>query len=92
MQSAVHINVFHRAATLNFVLQYPIMFAKAPGDPEKMKKLEESYEYLNKFLENQDFVAGDNLTVADLSIISTVSTAEVTVLYNRQKCFCNVNF
>lgn len=58
------------------------MFAKAPSDPEKYKKMEESYELLNKFLEDQDFVAGDNLTIADLSIISSVSTAEVTVPCN----------
>jgi glutathione S-transferase len=56
---------------------YPIMFAKASADPEKYKKLEESYEFLNKFLENQDFVAGDNLTIADLAIIASVSTAEI---------------
>jgi len=72
-------------------LQYPIIFAKAPADPEKYKKMEESYEFLNKFLENQDFVAGDNLTIADLAIIASVSTAEVTVLCNRKRCFCNVN-
>lgn len=59
------------------MLQYPIMFAKAPGDPEKMKKIEESFQFLDKFLEGHDFVAGNNLTIADLSIISTVSTAEV---------------
>jgi Glutathione S-transferase len=68
------------------------MFAKAPADPEKLKKLEEAYEFLNKFLENQDFVAGDNLTVADLAIIASVSSAEVIVPCNRQRCFCNVNF
>jgi len=56
---------------------YPIMFAKTPADPEKYKKVEESYEFLNKFLENQDFVAGDNLTLADLAIIASVSTAEI---------------
>jgi glutathione S-transferase len=68
------------------------MFAKAPSDPEKYKKMEESYEFLNKFLENQDFVAGDNLTIADLAIIASVSTAEVTVPCNRQRRSCNVNF
>lgn len=68
------------------------MFAKAPSDPEKFKKMEESYEFLNKFLENQDFVAGDTLTIADLSIIASVSTAEVTVPCNRQRCLCNDNF
>jgi len=56
---------------------YPIMFAKASADPEKYKKMEESYEFLNTFLENQDFVAGDNLTIADLAIIASVSTAEI---------------
>jgi glutathione S-transferase len=63
------------------------MFAKAPADPEKMKKIEESYELLDKFLENQDFVAGDSLTIADLSIISSVSTAEVTVFIRQTKMF-----
>lgn len=53
------------------------MFAKAPGDPEKMKKIEEAFQFLDKFLEENDFVAGSNLTIADLSIITTVSTAEV---------------
>jgi glutathione S-transferase len=56
------------------------MFAKAPSDPEKFKKIEESYEWLNKFLENQDFVAGDTLTIADLSIMTSVSTIKVTFL------------
>lgn len=56
---------------------YPIMFAKAPGDPEKMKKIEEAFQFLDKFLEGHNFVAGSNLTIADLSIIATVSTAEI---------------
>lgn len=55
------------------------MFAKATGDPEKFKKIEESYNFLDKFLDGQDFVAGNNLTIADIAIISSVSTAEVSV-------------
>jgi glutathione S-transferase len=53
------------------------MFAKAPADPEKMKKLEEAFQFLDKFLDGQDFVAGNSLTIADLAVISSVSTAEV---------------
>jgi glutathione S-transferase len=60
-------------------LQYPIMFAKAPADPEKMKRLEEAFQFLDKFLEGEDFVAGSNLTIADFATISSVSTAEVCV-------------
>ncbi|KAJ9598046.1 hypothetical protein L9F63_026849, partial [Diploptera punctata] len=56
---------------------YPIYFAKAPADPEKMKKIEESYQFLDKFLEGQEFVAGNSLTIADLAIVSSVSTAEI---------------
>ncbi|KDR06628.1 glutathione S-transferase 1-1-like [Zootermopsis nevadensis] len=56
---------------------YPIMFAKATGDPEKFKKIEESYNFLDKFLDGQDFVAGNNLTIADIAIISSVSTADI---------------
>jgi glutathione S-transferase len=56
------------------------MFAKAPADPEKLKKIEESYQFLDTFLDGQDFVAGSSLTIADLAIISSVSTAEVCVL------------
>ena len=56
------------------------MFAKAPADSEKMKRIEESYQFLDKFLEGQDFVAGNSLTIADIAIISSVSTAEVKIL------------
>lgn len=56
---------------------YPQIMAKAPADPEKLKKLEEAFEFLNTFLENQSFVAGETLTIADITLIATVSTAEV---------------
>jgi glutathione S-transferase len=59
------------------LLQYPIMFAKAQPDPEKLKKIEEAFEFLDKFLDEHDFAAGSSLTIADLSLIATVSTAQV---------------
>lgn len=56
---------------------YPQIFAKAPADPEKFKKIETAFDFLNTFLEGHAYVAGDNLTLADLAILSTVSTFEV---------------
>jgi len=56
---------------------YPQIFAKAPADPELFKKMETAFELLDTFLEGQTYVAGDSLTVADISILSTVSTFEV---------------
>ncbi|SPP80474.1 glutathione S-transferase D4-like isoform X1 [Drosophila guanche] len=47
------------------------------GPPEAFKKLETAFELLNTFLEGQVYVAGSQLTIADISILSTISTVEV---------------
>lgn len=56
---------------------YPQIFAKAPADPEKFKKMEEAFEFLNTFLAGSTYAAGENLTLADLTLFATVSTYEV---------------
>lgn len=55
---------------------YPQVFAKAPADPEKFKKMEEAFEFLNTFLATSTFAACDHLTVADISLLATVSSFE----------------
>lgn len=42
---------------------------------QKWKDIHEAFGYLDKFLENSKFVAGDHLTVADLHILAMVATA-----------------
>ena len=44
---------------------------------EDVQALERSFEVLNVFLQESRFVAGGNITVADFSIVTTVSSAEV---------------
>lgn len=57
---------------------YPQVFAKAPADPEKYKKIEEAFEFLDTILATSgQYAAGDNLTIADISLIATVSSYEV---------------
>lgn len=56
---------------------YPQIFAKAPADPEKLQKLQDAVGFLDTFLEGQTYVAGDTLTVADISLVATVSTLDV---------------
>lgn len=56
---------------------YPQIFAKAPADAEKFKKIEEAFGFLNTFLEKSKYVAGDHLTIADISLLATVSSFEV---------------
>lgn len=58
--------------------QFPVAFkGEKEFDPTKYPKIEEVYEMLDKYLEGQDYVAGKNLTIADLSITATVTTSEV---------------
>ncbi|XP_002023858.2 glutathione S-transferase D7 [Drosophila persimilis] len=56
---------------------YPIFRTGKPGDAEAWKKVETSFEFLNTFLEGQTYVAGSQLTVADIAILSTVSTFDI---------------
>lgn len=56
-----------------------MIFGGAPLDEEKKKKLDEAFEILEQFLEKTKWVAGDSITLADISIAVTVSTAEVSI-------------
>ncbi|PSN30879.1 Glutathione S-transferase 1-1 [Blattella germanica] len=44
----------------------------------KAAKLYDAFEVLEKYLEGKKWIAGDNKTIADFSIISSVATIEVT--------------
>ncbi|XP_049948977.1 glutathione S-transferase 1-1-like [Schistocerca serialis cubense] len=56
---------------------YPVIFAGGSYNPENLKKLEEAFEFLNKFLEDNDWAAGNSITIADYSLMASVSTAEI---------------
>ncbi|XP_023170120.2 glutathione S-transferase 1-1-like [Drosophila hydei] len=56
----------------------PIFFQNKPGDPEDLKKIEAAVGLLNTFLEGQQYVAGDHLTIADIAILANISTLLAT--------------
>ncbi|SPP80478.1 glutathione S-transferase 1-1-like [Drosophila guanche] len=56
---------------------YPQILSKKPSPPEEMEKVDKAYTLLNTFLEENEFVAGSSLTVADIAILATVSTFEI---------------
>lgn len=53
---------------------YPQMMKKEPADPEKLKKAEEAVEFLDGFLANSIYAAGDKITIADYTLIASFST------------------
>jgi len=52
---------------------YPQIRTKQPADPETMQKVDSAFGHLDTFLEDQDYVAGDCLTVADIAILATIA-------------------
>ncbi|RZC32002.1 glutathione S-transferase 1-like [Asbolus verrucosus] len=54
----------------------PVLFADQQPDPSKAAKFEEALSILDGFLKDQSWVAGQNMTIADFSVIAVISTAE----------------
>ena len=57
--------------------QIPRLFAGV-DDPEKKKKIEAPLEYLDQFLDGENYVAGKNMTIADIVLLVSVSNLEVS--------------
>lgn len=53
-----------------------MIFGGANYDPAKLEKIKEAFKFLDSFLEGQQFAAGNQLTLADLALLSTVTTFE----------------
>ncbi|XP_073817742.1 glutathione S-transferase 4-like [Musca autumnalis] len=56
---------------------YPQFKEKKPADPELLKKIHTALELLNTFLSESKYAAGDNLTLADLALLASVSNIDV---------------
>jgi glutathione S-transferase len=56
------------------------LFSGQEAEPEKLEKINEALGYLNLFLEGQDWVAGDSMTIADICLVVSVSNSEVSRL------------
>lgn len=55
---------------------YPQLFAKAPANPDNLKKMEDAVGFFDAFLEGKEWAAGNKLTVADIALVATISTYE----------------
>lgn len=56
---------------------YPQLFMGKPADAEKEESFKKALVLLEGFLEKTPYVAGDHLTLADFSIVASLSFAEV---------------
>ncbi|CAH0546308.1 unnamed protein product [Brassicogethes aeneus] len=58
---------------------------------EQLDNVNEALNFLNTFLENQQFVAGDTLTLADISLISSTASINTFLPIDKEK-YKNVCF
>lgn len=56
---------------------YPQIFQKLPANEEQFKKIQDSFGLLDTFLKDNSFVAGDSQSLADIAMLSSVSTFDV---------------
>ncbi|XP_050296410.1 glutathione S-transferase 1-like [Anthonomus grandis grandis] len=54
----------------------PTLFSGATPSEKSLKVLEEVLQNLNNFLDNQMYVAGENMTIADFGTITIIATIE----------------
>ncbi|KAK9506115.1 hypothetical protein O3M35_008108 [Rhynocoris fuscipes] len=54
----------------------PVLWESKPFRTEMLPKVEDSFNILNTYLDGKDWVAGDQITIADYSIVTIVSLAE----------------
>lgn len=56
--------------------QAPMVFG-APFDQLKKDRLDQAFEMLEKYLSKSEWIAGDEMSIADVAILTTISLAEV---------------
>ena len=59
-----------------FPFQHPMLMSGEGSDEKKANALKTSLDYLDGFLARQNFVAGNELTIADFSILASITQLE----------------
>lgn len=71
---------------LSFMFQFPIVILEEKEiSKEKLSAINEAYTFMNKFLESSQYIAGDDLTIADFCCVATVSTATIIIPISAER-------
>ncbi|KAI7815115.1 glutathione S-transferase [Rhyzopertha dominica] len=64
----------------------PVLFGEKQSIEQKnIDLLHEAYSIIEKFLEENEWIAGDNMTIADFSAYATMSAANIAIPVNASK-------
>lgn len=56
-----------------------LLVNKKPLSPQQIASIEEFYGFMEKYLQASKFLAADHITLADISLVSSISTLDVIV-------------
>jgi len=74
----LHITYIIYIMSLYTLFQEPVLKKLSDTiDPVDYEKMIVAFQFLDKFLEGQDYVAGNDFTIADIAMVSSVTAAEV---------------
>ena len=60
-------------------MQFPLFTGTGDISDDDRDKLIEAYGFLEEFLSGHPWLAGDDMSIADLSILATVATADLFI-------------
>mgnify|MGYP003348044489 CR=1 FL=1 len=81
----LHFNSDVISANLSCIVRRMLKSRHSHIPTDISNNLQEAYDFLEEFLENQEWMAGNHLTIADLSLISTVTSADILVPIDYKK-------
>lgn len=68
------------------MLQFPIVILDEKEiSKDKLSAINEAYTFMNTFLEASQYIAGDELTIADFCCVATVSTATIIIPISAER-------
>lgn len=74
VDSRLHFDSGHIFARLRFLYE-PILFYNSSDWPEdRVQNIQTAYDILERFLENTPYVCGDEMTIADISLVATTAS------------------
>ena len=62
---------------LPFYSQYPQLFQAKPPDHDKESVMRKTFDYMNRQLQGQKYMAGDDMTLADISMATNLALLEL---------------
>lgn len=85
VNSRLYFDAGHLLCRLRFLFE-PILYHKSTDLPqEKIEYMRSQWEIMERFLEKSQYLCGDEMTIADLCCIATVSSIDEIVTIDARK-------